>query len=157
MRTLVYKPTEPLDAWRLANDLRWVDRMELQALSQEDPLDACRKSIARSDECWSVWTPAGELVCVFGIVPVSVMGALGGPWLLGTDLLDEYPIEFIRSSRRYVRAWLEDYVELRNIVWYKNTEAIKYLEAVGFTVDPPLELPGGRDMGRVFHMRASNV
>ena len=45
-----------------------------------------------------------ELVCMWGVCPISLISSSGSPWMLGTDLIEKKQRIFLRRSK----PWLED-------------------------------------------------
>ena len=121
------------------------DRAELaarMAQADRDELDAAGVGM----ECLQVQARAlrwqGQLVCLFGVERLPEPGA-GVPWMLCTDTLAAVPRRAMADvSRRVVEAWRGDYRWLVNHVHRHNTQAVRFLRWLGFTV---YETPIGRN------------
>jgi hypothetical protein len=120
----------------LALVLRQADREEVEALTGRDAREALVESDVRSAAAWA-GLANGELVCRFGVVPVSLVGVTGIPWLLGSDAVTRYGRPFLRRNRAYLREMLREFPVLRNVVDARNTVSIRWLEWLGFTLGTP--------------------
>jgi len=113
-------------------ELRAADRAEVAALSGRDPREALAESVERSAMAWAGLAD-GRLVCLFGVVPASLAGVTGVPWLLGSDDVCAYSRAFLRRNRAYVSAMLGEFPVLRNVVDARNEVSIRWLRWLGFT------------------------
>ena len=120
----------------LALVLRQADREEVEALTGRDAREALVESVVRSAAAWA-GLANGELVCLFGVVPVSLVGVTGIPWLLGSDAVTRYGRPFLRRNRAYLREMLREFPVLRKVVDARNTVSIRWLEWLGFTLGTP--------------------
>ncbi|MBX3503328.1 MAG: hypothetical protein KF889_28120 [Alphaproteobacteria bacterium] len=116
--------------------MRAADIREIEAAIGVAPLPALLLSLARSTEAWA-GTVDGEVACVFGVGPLSLLGGEGCPWLLGSDLVERNAVAFARRNRAMVARWLRTYRVLRNHVDARNSQAIRWLRWLGFTIGPP--------------------
>lgn len=130
-------PATEVHALELAPRLRAADMREIEAAIGIAPLKALRLSLTRSTEAWA-GTVDGEVACVFGVGPLSLLGGEGCPWLLGSDLVERNAIAFARRNRAMVARWLRTYRVLRNHVDARNTQAIRWLGWLGFELKPPV-------------------
>lgn len=116
--------------------LRAADRAEVEALTGRDPREALVESVERSALAWAGLAD-GELVCLFGVVPMTLTGVTGVPWLLGSDAVTRYGRPFLRRNRFYVAEMLRVFPVLRNVVDARNTVSIRWLAWLGFTLGAP--------------------
>jgi hypothetical protein len=128
------RPATAADA--LALVLRKADRDEVEALTGRDPREALVASVERSASAWA-GVADGELVCLFGVVPVSLVGVTGIPWLLGSEFVMRYGRPFLRRNRAWLREMLREFPVLRNVVDARNTVSIRWLGWLGFTLGAP--------------------
>lgn len=136
--------------------LRKADREEVEALSGRDPRAVLVESVERSTSAWA-GTADGKLVCLFGVVPMTLIGVTGVPWLLGSDDVCAYSRQFLRRNRAYVRGMLEEYPVLRNVVDVRNAVSIRWLGWLGFTLGAPQPM-GARGLPFIpFGMESKNV
>lgn len=136
--------------WAVAERIREADRAEIEAagLSVEAALEA---SFRASALAMAALDRRGVL-CVWGVSPVSILGGIGEPWLIGTDLLAPFRKAFLRESRRELASIRRSFPVLRNRVFAEHRESIRWLAWLGFKIGPaapwgPLGLPF-----RVFEM-----
>ena len=76
-----------------------------------------------------------ELVCMWGVCPISLLSGSGSPWMLGTDLIKEKQRIFLRRSKPWLDDIRKDYRYLENFVDARNTLSIKWLKWLGFEMD----------------------
>jgi hypothetical protein len=74
----------------------------------------------------------GEPVAILGVTPYMLLSEIGVPWMIASTRVKQIPVQFLRISRRFVRAILMQFPRLINYVDDRHSEAIKYLTAVGF-------------------------
>lgn len=139
------RPTTPEDILACSVSIRAADRAECWAAAKWEPEEALWVGLAVSDPCLTALVD-GSVVCIFGVVPVSILGGRGSPWLIGTDLLERHALIFLRQSRACIAQWSQEYALLSNYVDARNTAAMRYLRWLGFTLAPaapfgPLGLP----------------
>lgn len=101
----------------------------------------------------------GHPVAIAGLHFPSMLSDKAHPWMVGTTDLDRKDIkfEFLRVSRRVLRAFLAGSSHLENYVDARNTKAIAWLAWLGFTLHEPephgpLKMPFHR-----FELRRSHV
>lgn len=103
-------------------------------------------SVDHSLYCWSAVDQDGRLVAMLGVVPADLLGGLGVPWMLGTDLVEQQQRALVRLSRAYIPRMRQALPKLVNYVDARNERAIRFLRHAGFYVakaEPhgPLGLP----------------
>lgn len=130
-------PASDAHAFDLAPRMRGDDIREIEAVSGLAPLEALLVSLRRSTEAWA-GTVDGDVACMFGVGPLSLLGGEGCPWLLGSDLIERNAFAFARRNRAMVARWLQSYRVLRNHVDARNTQAIRWLGWLGFVLQPPV-------------------
>jgi hypothetical protein len=94
-------------------------------------------SVAKAKKCWSVRVD-GELICIFGVCDVSLLGNIGAPWMISTYALEKHPIKFAIHTRDYVDEMKKGYTKLMNYVDVENKLAKKWLKWSGFTLLDPV-------------------
>lgn len=125
------RPAVPADAHALT--LRPSDRAEAEAWSRDPPEKTVEDSIRGSSEAWA-GLAGGELVCLFGVAPLTLVGVTGIPWLMGSILLEQHQRAFLRRNREFIDRWQTEYPMLRNFVDARNTTSQKWLRWLGFTI-----------------------
>lgn len=146
-------PAGMAHAEALAPVMREADRREAEAALGMSPLEGLRLSLSASVEAWT-GTADGEVVCIFGVAPFSVLGGEGCPWLLGSDLVERHGMAFARRNRAMVRRWLGLFPVLRNWVDARHTVAVRWIGWMGFHVKPPVPYGPARLPFHPFEMRA---
>jgi len=119
------------DAEYLAPRLRKADLEEIAAAGQE-PLKSMHMGIA----CGGAYVvvPVGNPSS-----PIAIFGFIGDPgngaivWMLATDDLVKYKMEFLVKARDAVDAASKKYGLLYNRVYRKNLLHIRWLKWMGFT------------------------
>ena len=146
MAEIVIRATEPGDAELLAAAMREADIVEVRACGHE-PLQAARRSVAQSLLCWSAFAD-GELACIIGCAPISIVSGIGSPWMLGTPVLDTQSRVLVRLTPRYIATMLKAFPHLVNHVHAENTTSVRWLKRLGFTLHEAA--PFGA-LGEAFH------
>lgn len=141
MTEIAVVPATLAHAEAIASRMRTADAFEVLMMSGSDPLTALRRGLALSIEAWA-GTVDGLPVCLFGIVPRSLLSDVAIPWLLGTDEIALHAWAFLRRNRAVVARWRIQYRRLENFVWAGNEAAIRWLDWLGFAFDEELEING---------------
>jgi hypothetical protein len=119
----------------IAVNMRPADVAEVHALGKT-PERTLANGIRHSDFAWYCAVD-GKPACIGGVATVSVLGGVGMPWLLGTDVVEKNPRALMTKSAIYLRMMRANYTLLRNYVDARNRVAIRWLERVGFEIGPP--------------------
>lgn len=133
MAKIEVRETALQDVVSLALNLRASDADEIRAYGQTDPLKSLTSSAARSMLCWSAFAD-GELACVLGVAPLSVVSGIGSPWMIGTPVLDRHQRVLIRRTPEYISKMLKAFPHLVNYVYAQNTTSVRWLRRLGFTL-----------------------
>lgn len=136
-------------AW-VAGHLRDADAEEMAAAhgKQVDHLAVLRASVAASDGALAAWA-GDEPLAILGCARCGTMVAgFGAPWLLGTPASAKHPRVFVAAGRRFAAQWLAQYGRLVNYVDARNASSVRWLRAIGFSLEPLA--PFGA-MGLPFH------
>lgn len=132
----------------IADHLKESDRREIWASHRKTPEDlpeSCRNV--------DVWVAVAEHpVCIFGC---NEEAGAGIPWLLATDEIAHFKIEFLRTSRAICHAWLQKHKLLTNLVHAENDLCILWLQWLGFSF-PAVTMINGEKFLR-FEKRWQNV
>ena len=131
----------------LSTRMRASDRREVAAYGHTDVMRAVTRSVANSVLCWSAVVD-GELAAILGVAPLSVMGGIGSPWMLGTDVLTRNSRVLVRTTPEYIGRMLVAFPHLLNFVHAENTTSVRWLRRLGFTLHPAA--PFG-ERGAPFH------
>ena len=144
------------DAADIAMRLRQADVLELARLSREDPWTAIRTSIEGDGEAW-IAKVNGVPEIVFGCGRTAILGRRAHPWLLGTDAIDRLAFPMLRTTRGFVQRWAREHALLENLVDATNTRTIRWLKALGFTFDDPIQIRPGIWAQRFWMIGDQNV
>jgi len=139
------------DARELAPLLRTEDRAEVLALGV-DPFYGLLGSVAASREAWT-YRDDGQIICMAGVAPLSLIGSTGIPWLLSSPLVATHRRAFMVETRRTLAHWLTMFDVLRNVVDAQYEAAVRWLRWLGFKIGEPFRLAHGQF--RVVHMGAA--
>lgn len=135
----------------IADNARQADRDELWASSFSTVEEVLHRGLAHSSHCWTVFD--GKPVAMAGVVPLSLMGGKGVPWMVTTTAIEANPRPFIRLSKQYVGEMRKQYSHLINFVDDRNTLAIRYLQWLGFSMHEPQPHGALQMPFRLFEMR----
>jgi hypothetical protein len=124
------------DAERLEAGLRSADRAEVAAAHGDRIAQVIRHSIAVTPDC-IVSEADGELLCIWGTAPVSLLSDEGIPWLLGTNRIYRHSGLLTKTAKGYFQHALTIYSRLENYVDARNTASIRWLKRLGFALDEP--------------------
>lgn len=147
MADVLIRDTALQDVVHLAHNLRPSDLREAQAYGHPDLVVALSSSAARSVLCWSAFVD-GELACVIGVAPISMLNGQGSPWMMGTPVLDRHHRILVRRTPEYITRMLTAFPHLMNFVHAENTTSVRWLRRLGFTLHDPV--PYGAQ-GELFH------
>jgi hypothetical protein len=130
-------PATVAHAEAIAQNLREADRQEIAASSRFSPRLAIRLSVLSATRAWAGFADE-QLVCLFGVSPVSLIEGRGAPWMIGTPLVERYATAFLRRNKRFLPEMQERFTVLENYVDERNALAIRWLQWLGFQMDEPL-------------------
>jgi hypothetical protein len=122
----------------IASRMRKADMEEVAVSSGRGPFTALRESLKSSAQAFTGMVEDVP-VCMFGVGVLDILGGVGSPWLLGTDLVEKNAMAFLRRSKVYVRQMTDTFPYLYNYVDARNTLSIKWLKWLGFEMaDEPV-------------------
>jgi hypothetical protein len=123
-------------AWHIERmQVREADRRELWSGWRSTPVDSLRHGLERSSHCLTALVNF-QPVCMFGVVPESLLGASGVIWLIGTDEMEMRRVGFLRRCRSHLHRLQQTYSRLHNYVAAENVHAVDWLRWLGFTIQP---------------------
>lgn len=122
------------DAEALLANLRPADLAEGEALAGAGQVpEMVAESLRASVLSWTA-VAAGDVVCMFGVAPVTLMGDHGMPWMLGTPLVEQHRRALTRQGPAYIAHMLAAFPHLVNVVDARNVRSIAWLRRVGFQI-----------------------
>jgi hypothetical protein len=122
------------DAMLMAHKMRVSDVKEIWASHRLRPLEALAHCI-RNAERARTGRVDGEIACIFGISRQNLLGMVGTIWMLGTNLLEQHGIKFLRENKREIIDLSAEFTIIENYCDARNTVTIRWLEWLGFTVE----------------------
>lgn len=129
------RPYAPGDIAVMAGQLREHDAAEVWLSHGVSGYDALLYSVGVSRRCFAA-TVGGYRLALFGVAPAD--RDTGSVWLLGSDAINLCPRAFARASKRFLPELVAGFRRVENHVWAEYKQAIRWLEWLGFTLDPPL-------------------
>ena len=92
----------------------------------------------------------GEVACMWGLIPPTLLSEAAYLWLLTTDIVAEHKFLFVRHSQRYVEEALHTFPTIIGDVVAGNDQALRWLRWLGaeFSVSVDGRIP--------FTIRAKN-
>lgn len=148
MGRIALYPADPETVPLLIEQMRELDRAEVAAASGTAFKRLFEQAIDLSYEPGEAWAADGRLVCMFGVVPLSLMSDTCVVWFVGTDAVGELGIETTRKTKQYLDFCAQRYPKMFNYVDARNTPSILWLKRLGFAIEPAA--PYGR-AGLPFH------
>lgn len=121
--------------------MREADVAEVWAAAMLTPREALETSLNAGGETWTIAAAPGP-VAMGGVTPPFQI------WLLGTDWITENGLAFNRAVKPKLQELLGVYGKLYNYVHDRNVVAKRWLEKMGFALEPA-EPYGVR--GELFH------
>jgi hypothetical protein len=97
--------------------------------------DTMRECLFRSIEVYQ-GKLNGEVACVWGLIPPTLLSDAAYLWLLTTDIVAEHKFLFIRHSQRYIEEALKHWPTIYGEVIGDNPAAKKWLRFLGAEFDP---------------------
>jgi len=147
------RPATAQDAIDLAQGLRPADIAELHACGHSDLDEVVARSVRVSSMCWAAFVD-GQIACVIGVAPLSLLGGLGAPWMLGTPVLDKASRVLVRRTPEYISKMLGAFPHLLNYVHADNGTSVRWLKRLGFVFGEPFAHPRSGETFYPFEMRA---
>lgn len=131
-----FRVAVPSDVVLIADNMRAIDREEIELSSGLTPLEALQYSYDHSEYCQTMLFD-GVPVGMFGVSKNSLLSNVGCIWFLGTEEMNKVKKSFAVNSLPYINR-LFDYAErLENYVWIENKLSIRWLKWCGFKFDEP--------------------
>ncbi|MGH0000107.1 phage protein Gp13 family protein [Pseudovibrio ascidiaceicola] len=132
------RPATAEDILDFAPKMREADKEEVEAIIGLDPLAALSIGLFQSDQCCIGINPEGEVVGVFGVVPI-VPNQIGSVWFLSSDAITRSARHVVREAREWLDEQNATYPILTNVVTDANTVHKRLLRSLGFTFGTPIE------------------
>lgn len=121
----------------LAPYLREADLDEIEAATHLSPFEALHSSYYMSKPCKTIIGDTGNVIGMYGVAPMRHEGnaKLGIIWCLTSPELFTIKKQFLRHCRQEIEEVTEGYDKVLNFIYSKNTRHIRWVKAMGFTVE----------------------
>ena len=96
------RDVEPGDIEALVENMRQADRDEVAAISSRPLKQIVQDSVELSSYVKSGLVN-GEIACIWGVCPISIIGSKGSPWLLATPVIEKHPMAFLRRCKPFIK------------------------------------------------------
>ncbi len=113
----------------LVKNLREDDMREIEKWNVA-PFKGIWRNYRNSKWCRSLFI--GNRIMAIGGLNGSLLGFKGSPWLITSNVVDEYPLVFATIYRREVREMLKSYRMLETFVDSCYAKSIKMMRIIGF-------------------------
>ncbi len=120
----------------VAENMRYIDRKELELAGGGEPFEVVRKGFENSIYCRCIDID-GVPAALFGVRRPFILSKRGLIWLLATEAMAKIKKNFVKNSIDYVNEAFEYADLLENYVWIENKKSIRWLKWSGFNFDPP--------------------
>lgn len=145
------RPSQVGDVYRLAANLRANDHAEVTGLGL-DPRAAIRTSYRNAILRRTAFVD-GEIAAMWGLGG-NMLSDIGAPWLMTAPVCERVPVAFVKVGRCHLAEMLLHRQRLSNVVAASYHQAIRFLEVLGFNLDPPQRLsPDGPPFHRFWRER----
>lgn len=129
---LSVRPSIREDVASVAPRLRKEDREEVLAAGGASVEGSLMEGFLSPDGCYTVVTEEGLPIIMFGTSPHPADDMVGAVWLLATDEIADYRMEFLKRCRPYVDLMQEKYPILMNFTDCRNDVHHRWLRWCGF-------------------------
>lgn len=146
MATVEIVNTTPEHVDYMQENARAADKAEFWAAGFETPRSAANASLRFGKTFTGLCD--GVPVCIFGVIPQSMVGNTATIWLISSEKINDCPITFLRMGKKRLLELSAHYGMLYNYVDARYAESVKWLKWLGFTIHEPE--PCG-PLGVLFH------
>lgn len=134
-------PSKIEDVYRIADNLREQDAAEITGFGLT-PREALRTSYRHAILRKTAFVD-GDIAAMWGLGGAMLSDA-GTPWLMTTPAAERVPVTFLKVGRAELALMLQQRAFLSNVVLASYKRACRFLEVLGFVLDPPLAMgPNG--------------
>ena len=116
---------------KFAAVLNEADIMEAKAMGYSTPLEVVDYSVRASRDAYCLLAD-GEPVAMCGIAPYGAISTTGMPWVLTSRNIKEHFRPFLRYAKFFAKEWLTQYNRLCHFIDQRHTQAMQWVEWVGF-------------------------
>ena len=90
--------------------------------------------VACGDRAEAALDPDGKVIAILGCSSEHKYPFIGVPFMVGSDDIEKYPKHALTDARARTKVWAEEFPLLLNMVYAENTQTIKWLKRVGYTI-----------------------
>lgn len=126
------------DILKFAPTMREEDVEEVKAVAGLDPLACLTLGMFHSDSCVVGVSPEGDIVGVFGVVPV-IPDKVGSVWFLSSPAITQNARHVLAEGRAWLDGQNARYPVLTNVVSESNVTHIRLIKHLGFTFGEPID------------------
>lgn len=94
-----------------------------------------RDTLTKSVVVW-VGKVDGEIACVWGLIPPTILSEQAYLWLLTTELVEQHKFLFVRHSQRAIEILLDTYPVITGVTSATHEDAIRWLKWLGAEYEP---------------------
>lgn len=109
--------------------------------------------VVSRDTTWAGYIN-GTPEVIFGAKPETILSGVARPWMMGTPVIEDHAMRFLRVSRRIADLWSQSFPYLENWVHADNEKAIRWLQWLGFTLYYPEPFGPEDELFHRFEMRS---
>lgn len=139
----------------VANNMRPEDIAEVWACNRNLPLEALEKAMEKSQYAVTVIID-GAPMAIYGLHVQDMLTQTGVPWMLATTQAVGYRRQFLELSPGIVAQMLEVCQHLENWVHADNHISIRWLDWLGFIIDPAQPVGPSGELFHRFHRERSH-
>jgi hypothetical protein len=143
-------PATIAHVYTLAANMREGDRAEMEAAGLDAKV-ALRKSFRAALIRETIFVD-GEIAAMWGMGG-DALSDIGTPWLLTTPAAERVPVSFLRVAKKNVATMLRLKPILVNYVDARYARACRFVEALGFVLEPPAPFGPKGALFRRFELR----
>lgn len=132
-------------AREVVSQARQADVDEFRFASEETML-ATVLGMMRASHRASCGLIDGKAVCIFGVIPATILSVEAFPWAVATADVEDprYRRAFLRGSKENFNSLIKGYSHLWGVVHERNQLARRWLKWLGFKILPDrFEINGG--------------
>lgn len=141
---MIVRPATVEDAVHIAPRLRPEDLDEIRRDHDTDVPKILVYGVMASEEAYVYETEDGQVFAIGGVLRGE--DGYGIVWQTGTPEIERHAKFYLRETRKLMRRFLRNYPRLHNMVGSRNTVSIRYLEHLGYTVEPEITVAGDRQV-----------
>lgn len=134
---LTVEPATEAHAVQLAAHIRPEDAAEMMASHGLEPLPGLKLAVKLSTTAKAI-LDGTRVVALFGVAPVESSEGVASIWLLAGRLVKRLPVAFMRVCAQEIALLAEAWGVLVNMIWTRNKQALRWVEALGFEVFEPI-------------------